>query len=72
MNAQDLIDQLTLAAESNGIELKDLEVRYRETYDNDTQEMNWVMPDLFDSETNSVLESVVIMDDGNHYEDEGE
>jgi len=70
MKAKDLINQLTNVAKKNKISLDDLEVSYRENYESDVKEMNWVMEDLYDSETNSVLQSVVLMEDGNTYDED--
>lgn len=65
MNAQELIDTLTKLAKEHNVPLDELDVFYRENYDSDHQSINWVFEDAYDSETNSVLQSVVLIDDGN-------
>ena len=73
MNAQELVDQLTNLAKSHNIELKDLEVFYRENYDSDHQSINWVFEDSYDEKTNNTLQSVVLVDDGDEpFDDEDE
>lgn len=64
MNAQELVDQLTSLAKSHNIELKDLEVFYRENFDSDHQSINWIFEDSYDEKTNNTLQSVVLVDDG--------
>ena len=61
MNAQELINQLTHLSESNGVDLKDIEVYYRFDYDDDIQDVNFLFEDIFDQETNNILESVVLV-----------
>jgi len=60
MNARELIAQLTHLSESNGVHLEDIEVYYRFDFDSDIEDVNYVFEDIFDQETNSVLESVVL------------
>ena len=61
MNAQELINQLTHLSESNGVQLKDIEVYYRFDFDSDIEDVNFLFEDIFDQETNSILESVVLV-----------
>jgi hypothetical protein len=61
MNAQELINQLTHLSESNGVQLKDIEVYYRFDFDSDIEDINFLFEDIFDQETNSILESVVLV-----------
>lgn len=63
MKASDLIKQLTNLAKKHKVSLNDLEVSYRENYDSDVQAINWLFEDLYDSDTNSVIQSVVLMED---------
>ena len=61
MNAQELINQLTHLSESNGVQLKDIEVYYRFDFDSDIEDVNFLFEDIFDQETNNILESVVLV-----------
>ena len=61
MNAQELINQLTHLSESNGVQLKDIEVYYRFDFDSDIEDINFLFEDIFYQETNSILESVVLV-----------
>lgn len=71
MNAQELIDGLNYIAKNHGIELSELEVYYRYDFDSDTEDVGYLAEDLYDEETNSVLESVVLLsvnaDDNSDY-----
>ena len=67
MKASDLIKQLTNLAKKHDVSLDDLEVSYRENYDSDVQGINWLVEDLYDSETNSIIHSVVLMEDADDY-----
>lgn len=61
MNAQELIDGLNYIANHHGIELTDLEVNYRYDFDSSTESIGYLFEDLYDEDTNSVLESVVLV-----------
>lgn len=62
-NAQDLVDQLYEIAETHGVELKDLEVNFRQDFDSDIHAVNWMCECTYDKETSSKLESVVLYND---------
>ena len=64
MSAQDLIDELTALAKKHNIPLDELVVYYREDFDSDHKDINWVFEDSYDEETNNRLQSVVLVDDG--------
>ncbi len=63
MKASDLINKLTNLAKKHKVSLNDLEVSYRENHDTDVQAINWLVEDLYDTDTNSVIQSVVLMED---------
>jgi hypothetical protein len=60
MNAQELIDGLNYIANNHGIELTDLQVNYRYDFDSDVNSIGYLSEDLYDEETNNILESVVL------------
>jgi len=60
MNAKELIEQLTHLAKSNGVALENIDVYYRFDFDSDTEDVNFLFEDLYDQETNSVLETIVL------------
>lgn len=61
MNAQELIDGLNYIANHHGIELSELQVNYRYDFDSSTEDVGYLFEDLYDEDTNSVLESVVLV-----------
>jgi hypothetical protein len=61
MTAQELIDGLNYIADHHGIKLTDLEVNYRYDFDSCTEDVGYLFEDLYDEDTNSVLESVVLV-----------
>ena len=61
MNAQELIDGLNYIANNHGIKLTDLEVNYRYDFDSSTEDVGYLFEDLYDEDTNNVLESVVLV-----------
>lgn len=61
MTAQELIDGLNYIADNHGIKLTDLEVNYRYDFDSCTEDVGYLFEDLYDADTNSVLESVVLV-----------
>ena len=62
MNAHKLYMFLHKLQES-GVDLKKVKVNYRETYDHDVKPIRAASEDLFDDETNYVLESIVLLTD---------
>ena len=71
MNAQELIDGLNYIAKNHGIELSELQVNYRYDFDSNVENVGYLAEDLYDEETNNVLESVVLVsvnaDDNSDY-----
>ena len=59
MNAQKLLEFL-LELEADGVDLSQVSVNYRDNDDSDVEVVNYVGEDLFDQETNSILESIVL------------
>lgn len=51
--------------ESEGYDLKNIAVNYRSDSDSDVEPVALVGEDLYDSETNSVLESILLTGDSN-------
>lgn len=62
MNAKALLQFLT-ELEKQGNDLKLINVLYREDFDSDVQEINFVEEDLYDEQSNSVLQSIVLLTD---------
>jgi hypothetical protein len=64
MNANDLLKFLNAVAEEvkqNGRTLKDVTINFRRTDDSDVEVCDSIGVDLFDSETNKIIESLVLM-----------
>ena len=68
MNAQQLYNILS-EMENEGINLENITLNYRTNPDSDVEVITYVGEDLFDAETNSVLQSIVFMADASEYED---
>jgi hypothetical protein len=62
MNAKALLQFLT-ELEKQGNDLRLINVLYREDFDSDVQEINFVEEDLYDEQSNSVLQSIVLLTD---------
>ena len=60
MKANKLMDFL-IDLENQGYNLKDIEVNYRPDYDSDIESIEIVEEDLFDSKTNSILQSIILV-----------
>jgi hypothetical protein len=71
-NAQDLVNQLNSIAETHGVELKDLEVNFRQNFNSDVHKANWVCEDLYEPhvERLEILRSVVIYNDREEEDEE--
>jgi len=64
MNANDLLKFLNAVAEEvkqNGRTLEDVTINFRRTDDSDVEVCDSIGVDLFDSETNKIIESLVLM-----------
>ena len=72
MNAAELVKRLNEIAKEHNVSLEDLEVNYRVDFDSDVEEINWVGEDLYDSETNSKLKSVILFCDDTGLEEDEE
>jgi hypothetical protein len=59
MNAKKLLKFL-LKLEADGVDLSKVSVNYRYDSDSDVEVIKYVGEDLFDQETNSILESIVL------------
>jgi hypothetical protein len=62
MNARDLLNHLSVLA-LQGHDLENIEVYYRNNPDSDVESISFVSEDLYDEETNSVLRSIVLMEE---------
>jgi hypothetical protein len=60
MNAQKLLNSL-LELQEQGHDLSKIQVNYRQDYNSDVVAIEELEEDLFDEETNSVLESIVLI-----------
>jgi hypothetical protein len=67
MTAQNLYKILE-EMKSEGIDLSKVTINYRTDPDSDVEVVTYVGEDLYDSSTNSVLESIVLMADASEYE----
>jgi hypothetical protein len=62
MNALTLLNKL-IDLQNEGHDLEKIEVNYRHDYDSDVVAIEDLEEDLFDEQTNSILESVVLVSD---------
>lgn len=62
MNARELLNSL-LELEEKGHILEEIEVYYRNNYDSDHEYISFVEEDAYDEKTNSVLTSIVLMEE---------
>jgi hypothetical protein len=62
MNAKALLQFLT-ELENQGNDLRLINVLYREDLDSEVQEINFVEEDLYDEQSNSVLQSIILLND---------
>lgn len=62
MNAKELLNSL-IELEEQGHDLEEIEVYYRNNPDSDIEYISFVSEDLYDEETNSVLKSIVLMEE---------
>jgi hypothetical protein len=70
MSAQELLDEL-LALQEQGHDLSNIEVYYRNNLNSDVETISFVCEDLYDEKTNSILESIVLMEEiEEEYEDD--
>lgn len=63
LTARQLLDFL-LDCARNGADLDKVIVNYRQDFDSDVMPVMLAEEDLYDSETNNVLESIVLVSDG--------
>ena len=63
LTARQLLDFLLDCAQ-NGADLDKVAVNYRQDFDSDVMPVALVEEDLYDRETNNVLESIVLVSDG--------
>lgn len=66
MNAKKLLKYLQ-KLEKQGNDLSKITLNYRYDSDSDVQEITFVDEDLFDEETNSILESIIFISDATEY-----
>jgi hypothetical protein len=52
----------------DGYDLDKITINYRTDSDSDVEVVTYVGDDLYDAETNSILESIVLMSDASDYE----
>ena len=62
MKAKALLQFLT-ELEKQGNDLARIDILYREDLDSDVREINFVEEDLYDEQSNSVLQSIVLLTD---------
>ena len=60
MNAKELIEQLAHLSKSSGVALENIDVYYRFDFDSDIEDVNFLFEDLYDQETNSLLQTIVL------------
>ena len=60
MNAKELIEQLAHLSKSSGVALENIDVYYRFDFDSDIEDVNFLFEDLYDQETNRILQTVVL------------
>lgn len=62
-NAQDLVDQLQKIAKTHGVELKDLEVNFRQNFNSDVHQANWLAEDTFEGPEETLAGVIIYNDD---------
>jgi hypothetical protein len=67
LTAQKLFEVLN-ELKIDGYDLEKVTINYRTDSDSDVEVVTYVGDDLYDAETNSVLESIVLMADASDYE----
>ena len=63
LNAQDLLDFLLYVkanVESYNKKLSDVKINYRKTFDHDINIVDYVAEDLFDEQTNKIIETIIL------------
>jgi hypothetical protein len=60
MTAKQLIRKLTRICDENGVDPKDVQINFRWSDDSDVFRVKTAEEDLFDAETNNILESIVL------------
>jgi hypothetical protein len=67
LTAQKLFELLN-ELKIDGYDLDKITINYRTDSDSDVEVVTYVGDDLYDAETNSILESIVLMSDASDYE----
>jgi hypothetical protein len=67
LTAQKLFELLN-ELKIDGYDLEKITINYRTDSDSDVEVVTYVGDDLYDAETNSILESIVLMADASDYE----
>jgi hypothetical protein len=67
LTAEKLLEEL-LSMKDFGHDLSAITINYRTNPDSDVEVVTYVGDDLFDEETNNVLESIVFMADASDYQ----
>jgi hypothetical protein len=67
LTAQKLFEVLN-ELKIDGYDLEKVTINYRTDSDSDVEVVTYVGDDLYDAETNSILESIVLMADASDYE----
>ncbi len=67
LTAQKLFELLN-ELKIDGYDLEKITINYRTDSDSDVDVVTYVGDDLYDAETNSILESIVLMADASDYE----
>ncbi len=62
MSAQELLNEL-LALQEQGHDLENIEVYYRNNPNSDHEYISFVSEDLYDEKTNSILTSIMLMEE---------
>lgn len=66
LTAQDLLKEL-VKLKNEGNDLSKITINYRKDSDSDVEICTFIGEDLYDSETNSRLESIILMADASDY-----
>ena len=63
LTAAQLLNYL-ITLEESGLDLRKVKVNYRKNHDSDVKSITSVEEDLYDEKTNSILESIILVKDG--------
>ena len=71
MTAQQLINRIQKMCDEHGVNPRKVKINYRRTSDSDVYPVKHVWEDLYDADTNNILESICLVTRGGETRAEG-